>query len=85
MLKIDCLRAGLIAFAMMLVGVVVPIGPSAAARTRPAGAPERAPASAQPDFNGDGFADLAVAGEKYMKGDDLPTGTISIIYGSALG
>ena len=48
---------------------------------------DRAPASARaiPDFNGDGYADLAVRGDHYPDHVNLPHWVVSVIYGSARG
>jgi hypothetical protein len=48
---------------------------------------DRAPASARaiPDFNGDGYADLAVRGNHYPDDVNLPHWVVSVIYGSARG
>jgi hypothetical protein len=41
--------------------------------------------SVSPDFNGDGFADLAVGGQWYPDSANLPEGLITVIYGAADG
>jgi hypothetical protein len=39
----------------------------------------------RPDFNSDGYADLAVVGSHYTTGADLPHWVVSVIYGSPQG
>ena len=39
----------------------------------------------QADFNGDGYADLMVAGTEYDKQDDPRYGSVAVLYGSAQG
>src|SRR5438128_2299223 len=78
-------RAALGIAAIVLVLVAVAVSPGQKARSA---SPRALPARAAPlisDFNGDGFADLAVAEPQESIGSITLAGAVSVFYGSATG
>ncbi|GIE89599.1 FG-GAP-like repeat-containing protein [Actinoplanes regularis] len=78
-----------VAVAVLAVTAIWAPAPAAAApaAAAPAAAPSQAPSAAgvRADFNGDGWADLAVGASGESIGDAFAAGAVNVIYGSATG
>ncbi len=73
--------------AYLLAAPLIVSAPAQAAPT-PFTGPVPARATTNPnavDYNGDGFADLAIGGSTLPRGEELYQGTLTVIYGSASG
>lgn len=65
---------------VLLIGIAVAGAPAA-----PAFGGSTGPAKLRPDFNGDGFDDLAIASPGANVGGAISAGTVTVLYGSSTG